>query len=189
VYKRIPEKSGMERVQVVHARSAASEIAKRALCCDKRAQTPAQVTASVVEIAAATSAAASAASREGDWYASGPGAGAEIYAWGRWLRRRHWRRPDAGAWDLVEREARRLRLGFRTGRQGLRRRRVLQLEIAMASPVFPFPGGVLVCDRGRQGGAERTAPKIRGKCLQLVETRTHVTHVLCVVSSFQKNVR
>jgi hypothetical protein len=57
----------MESVQVVQARSAAREMAKRALCCDRRAQTPAQVTASVVEIAAATSAAASAASREGDW--------------------------------------------------------------------------------------------------------------------------
>lgn len=67
VSKNLPEKSGMERVLVVHARSAAREIAKRALCCDRRAQTPAQVMASVEEMAAATSAAASAASKEGDW--------------------------------------------------------------------------------------------------------------------------
>uniref|UniRef100_A0A0A9EKF5 Uncharacterized protein n=1 Tax=Arundo donax TaxID=35708 RepID=A0A0A9EKF5_ARUDO len=66
VSKNLPEKSGMERVQVVQARSAASETAMRALCCESRAQTPAQVTASEEEeIAAATSAAAAAASREG----------------------------------------------------------------------------------------------------------------------------
>jgi hypothetical protein len=56
----------MERVQVVHARSAARETAMRALCGDRRAQTPAHVTASEEAMAAATSAAAAAASRAGD---------------------------------------------------------------------------------------------------------------------------
>uniref|UniRef100_A0A0A9FWU1 Uncharacterized protein n=1 Tax=Arundo donax TaxID=35708 RepID=A0A0A9FWU1_ARUDO len=66
VSKNLPEKRGMERVQVVQARSAARESAMRALCCESRSQTPAQVTAlEEEEIAAATSAAAAAASREG----------------------------------------------------------------------------------------------------------------------------
>lgn len=69
----------MERVQVVHAMSAATETAMRALCRDRSAQTPGQVTASEEEIAAATSAAAAAASRERDGcVASGPDAGAEM---------------------------------------------------------------------------------------------------------------
>jgi UDP-N-acetylglucosamine:LPS N-acetylglucosamine transferase len=61
----LPEKSGMERVQVVHATSAARQTAMRALWRERSAQTPAQVTASEDEMAAATSAAAAAASREG----------------------------------------------------------------------------------------------------------------------------
>lgn len=60
-----PEKSGMERVHVEQARSAARQTAMRALWGESSAQTPAQVTASEDEIAAATSAAAAAASREG----------------------------------------------------------------------------------------------------------------------------
>lgn len=74
-----PEKSGMESVQVVQATSAAMQTAMRALCRESSAQTPAQVTASEEDIAAATSAAAAVASREGGAYAaSGPGAGAEM---------------------------------------------------------------------------------------------------------------
>lgn len=79
VSKNLPEKSGMESVQVVQATSAAMQTAMRALCRESSAQTPAQVTASEEDIAAATSAAAAVASRDGGAYAaSGPGAGAEM---------------------------------------------------------------------------------------------------------------